>query len=130
MTEFTPQDIFWILFTIAAIFAIVGFIFRSILKIALTAAVIMALASFGFGILPEQMDKWQNGEITSNEIVGEIGGAVANTIEGNKDVIEEEVQSWTDQFIGAWEKVLCSINGSCEEQPNDETLNNEEIKAE
>lgn len=117
--EFTSMDIFWILITIAGIFAIVGFVFRKILKLALAVAIILTISGIGFGWLPEQMEKVKNGETTVNEVVGEAGEIVSNRINEGKDFVENNKEGWLDGFTSAWEKVLCSINNNCEELPEE-----------
>lgn len=89
MQEFTPMDYFWILLTIALICTIVGIIFRSILKVALTIALLFLIASIGFGFIPEQIGKIQNGETTSSEVINELGNSIGNKVEEGVQYIED-----------------------------------------
>lgn len=121
--EFTSMDIFWILITIAAIFAVVGFIFRKILKLALAVAIILAVSGIGFGWVPEQFDKVENGEKTVNEVIDEAGGIVSNRLNEGKEYVEENKEGILAGFTSAWGKVLCSINRNCENTPETNSNN-------
>lgn len=123
--EFNSMDIFWILITIAGIFAIVGFVFRKILKLALAVAIILTISGIGFGWIPEQMERVENGETTVNEVIDEAGSIISNKINDSKDYVENNKEGWLEGFTSAWKKVLCSINGNCEETPSETPATNE-----
>lgn len=120
MQEFTPMDYFWILLTIALICTIIGIIFRSVLRVALTIALLFLIASIGFGFIPEQIGRIQNGETTSGEVINELGNSIGNKVEEGVQYIEDNKESIVDSFMSTWNKVACSISNSCNQDESRE----------
>ena len=114
MVEFTPIDIFWILITVAAVFAVIGFVFKGILKFALAISVISLIFGIGFGWVPNQLEKVKNGEKTMNEVVGEANNAISEKIEEGTIYIEENKDGVIESFVSAWEKVFSIVKDSHE----------------
>lgn len=118
--DLTNQEIFMLLFSIACIMVIVGFIFTTIFKFAVSAALCCLLFGIGFGWLPEQMERIKNGDTTVNEVLNEAMNEIPvneikNGIEEGSDYIKDHADSWLESLKTAWEKVLGTYEKPTEE---------------
>ena len=76
MTEMTPQEICNMLVIIAFIVFFFGFITKVFFKVAVMIALVCCLFAFGFGWLPEQLEKIKNGDLTVDEIVNSVSDSL------------------------------------------------------
>ena len=79
--EFTPQEIIVTVVVIALAIIIIGFIFKTIFKIAVVASVCVLIFGIGFGWLPAQLESLREGRKTGEDLVNEVGENIENKIE-------------------------------------------------